>query len=127
MSRSGGLILGFVSFDPGPEWCPSRAGALACWCARAIVGSTDSAQTTSPASCAATVYSQTLCPGRRLSPSDDAEPAPVCHGPNTSGESRDAIPVRYRWMVVSTIILASENGRPLRLVGRGNDSSTNDH
>ena len=100
---------------------------VACWCALAMVESTDSDQSTIPAASAAAV---SLARTSSQVPSvaiRRCQVHTVCHGPNDSGRSRHAIPHRYRYTMPSTMVRASENGRPLRPVGRGNISSINDH
>ena len=100
---------------------------VACCCARAIVESTDNDQSIIPAASAAAV---TFASTRSQVPSDAirrCQVHTVCHGPNTAGRSRHAIPVRYRYTIPSTIVRASENFRPGRPVGRGSIPSINDH
>jgi energy-coupling factor transporter ATP-binding protein EcfA2 len=79
-----------------PAGSSTRDRVVACWWARLIVESTDTVQSTSPtASASATsrawILSQVASAENRLCRFNS-----VCHGPNTSGRSRHAIPVRNR-------------------------------
>ena len=74
----------------------SRAVFVACWWARLIVESTDTVQSTIPRASASAIntvrsWSQVPSWAYRL-----CRFHTVCHGPNTSGRSRHATPVRYR-------------------------------
>src|SRR5699024_461618 len=86
----------------GPDSCNStspfftRLMFVACWWARAIVESTETVKSTLfiLAACAVRaewMTSQVPSPARRR-----CQVHTVCHLPNVSGKSRQAMPVRYR-------------------------------
>ena len=79
-----------------------RGRVVACWCARLIVESTLTVQSMSPAASASAsnlvrILSQVPSLLNRA-----CRFHTVCHGPNRSGRSRQAIPHRYRCTIPST-------------------------
>ena len=73
-----------------------RGRFVPCWWARLMVESTDTVQSISPA---ASASARSLAWIRSHVPSEAKRRCrfhTVCHGPNSAGRSRQAIPHRYR-------------------------------
>jgi hypothetical protein len=92
-----------------------------------IVESTDSDQSISPAASAAPVSVASIWFHVPSAARLRCQVHPGCHGPNTSGSSRQAIPHRYRQMMPLIIVRASEKGLPFHPVEAGRIGSTNHH